>query len=116
MPRDHHAIFVEKENNARGTISQVTGSILQGMMFETKKGKRPEDSDTAPFISKTLTGTVSSEKYPEIATVCASLPPPHKQYNGIKKINPSEPVRICQEWTADAVKALKDAQVVIPKE
>ncbi|KAF4615581.1 hypothetical protein G7Y89_g15294 [Cudoniella acicularis] len=110
-PRDHHTIFVETEADSSGHIFQVTGNIQQGMTHEFKRAKKPEDSYS--FVSKTLVGTVTKENYPQIATICTGITPPHKQFNGPRKINPSEPLRRCQEWNADAIKALKDAAVLV---
>ncbi|EPE27099.1 hypothetical protein GLAREA_03013 [Glarea lozoyensis ATCC 20868] len=109
--RDHHTIFVENRKRGAGTIFQVKGSIQQGMEFESKKVKKPEDS--LSFVDKTLVGTVTKENYPKIATICATIPPPHKQFIGAKRINPKVPFRTCQEWNADALKALKNLKLLL---
>lgn len=104
VPRDHHAIFVETNSDKTGQIFQVTGDIQNGMTYESKPGKRPEDS--ASFLKKELLGTVSTSNYPRINNVCSQIPPPAKQFNGPKRIDPSIPLRRCQEWTQEAVEYL----------
>ena len=56
-PRDHHVIFVETKVDGSGVIFQVRGDIQNGMTYEFKDGKKPEDS--ASFVSKTPIGKVS---------------------------------------------------------
>lgn len=104
-PRDHHAIFVETQEDQSGQIFQVTGNIQSGMRYETKQAKKPEDS--ASFQAKILLGSVSIADYSRIDDECKRVSPPAKQYNGPKRINPQVPLRRCQEWTAEAIDTLR---------
>ena len=108
--RDRHAIFVETEPDYSGFLYQVSGTILTGMEFNHKRAKPPEKSNT--FISKSYIGTVSETDYARIQTIVESIPPPAKQYERTKRTNSSVPLRRCQEWTAEAVKALRDHSVL----
>jgi hypothetical protein len=109
-PRDHHAIFVETKSDKSGYIFQVIGDIQSGMSFGHKDAKRPEDSTS--FVSQEHIGTVSEANYDRIESIVETIEPPKKQFDGPRRINPREPLRRCQEWTADAVEALKSAGVL----
>jgi hypothetical protein len=110
MPRDHHAIFVETYEDLSGHLYQVTGNIQTGMSYEEKSRTKPEDSIT--FQSKTRIGTVTAANYPRIKEICQGICPPKKQFEGPRRLYPQEPLRRCQEWTAEAIQALIDAQVI----
>ncbi|KAI9826994.1 MAG: hypothetical protein M1819_007088 [Sarea resinae] len=114
--RDHHAIFVETHENGEGTghLYQVAGNIQQGMAFEDRLEDRPESS--LSFASKVKIGTVSRHNNPCIKGVCEGVPVPKKQFDGPKRLYPNEPIRRCQEWTAEAIQALVDAQILRPLE
>lgn len=73
-PRDHHIIFVESNSDGSGIIFEVRGDIQNGMTYETKNGKKPEDS--ASFVSKTSIGTVTVGDISRIDSVCRRIPPP----------------------------------------
>jgi hypothetical protein len=109
-PRDHHIIFVESKSDGSGIIFQVRGDIQNGMTYESKNGKKPEDS--ASFVSKTSIGTVSVGDISRIDSVCRRIPPPAKQFNGPKRINPNVPLRRCQEWTQETVQALRNEAIL----
>jgi hypothetical protein len=109
-PRDHHAIFVETNPDLSGYIFQVSGDIQNGMYFNHKSAKKPEES--ASFVSKEYLGKVSKAQYDQIQTTVETIEPPKKQFNGPRRINPQEPLRRCQEWTKDAIQALKDAGIL----
>ena len=108
-PRDHLAIFVETGPDNSGQIFQVTGNIQTGMNYESKLAERPE----APtFIKKELLGTVTTANYPQIDGVCRENPPPAKQFDGPKRINPGVPLRRCQEWTTETIWTLKNKGLI----
>jgi hypothetical protein len=110
-PRDHHAIFVQTDiTNHSGYIFQVTGNVQQGMSFGHKAVPNPEHSPE--FVSKQLLGTVSHANYHRIQQVVESVQAPEKQFDGPRRIYPSEPLRRCQEWTAEAVEALRSVGVL----
>lgn len=69
---------------------QVTGNIQTGMTYETKSGKKPEESHT--YRGKTLIESVSRANYARIDPACRTIPPPAKQFDGPKRLNPSEPL------------------------
>ncbi|KAK6350236.1 hypothetical protein TWF696_006472 [Orbilia brochopaga] len=113
--RDHHAIFVETEDQGpkTGQIYQVFGSMQSGMTFETRaETTPPEDSLNFIFLSKTLLGTIKHEDYPKVLEVCQRVEAPKKQFQGPKRLYPTEPLRACQEWTKEAIEALKDEKIL----
>jgi hypothetical protein len=110
VPRNHHAIFVELVHDGEGEIYQVIGDILTGMQHERKDVKRPDKS--ASYMSMEQIGTVSHENYDRIESIVFAIEAPKKQFDGPKRLNPREPLRRCQEWTKEAIQALKDANVL----
>lgn len=109
-PRDHIALFIQTNlDDHTGYIFHVTGTIAQGMSFDHKEGK-PEDS--ASFLSKTCIGTVAHTDFPRVQTVVNNIPPPAKQFDGAKRIDPSKPLRRCGEWAEEAIQALKDEGIL----
>lgn len=112
MPRDHHAIFVRtgEHEPTSGHIFQVTGNIQTGMRFEDKSAKDPVLSGS--YVSHMTIGRVSVANYPHVLDICKNIPPPEKQFNGPRRIDPRKPLRRCQEWTAEAIAALVAARVL----
>lgn len=110
MPRDHHAIFVQTNNDGSGHTFQVTGNIQTGMVYEDKPTERPED--LATYQGKLLIGTVTAANYDRIKEVCKGIPAPKKQFDGPRRLFPNEQLRRCQEWTKEAIDALLSAKVV----
>ena len=106
LPRNHHAIFVETGNDISGYIFHVTGNVQNGMTFEIKRLNEPPEN-SATFNNKTLIGAVSVANFGSLETVLRSIPPPSKQFHGAKRIDPSKPLRRCQEWTKEAIDKLK---------
>lgn len=110
-PRNHHSIFVETDPvTSSGHIFQVVGNIQTGMSFGHRPEKGPEY--WIDFVSKQLIGTVSHVNFPRIQPVVESVEPPRKQFDGPKRLYPTEPLRRCQEWTAEAIRQLKDEGVL----
>ncbi|KAF2472957.1 uncharacterized protein BDR25DRAFT_12861 [Lindgomyces ingoldianus] len=108
--RNHHVIFVQTESDGAGYVFQVTGNIQQGMAFDHKWAKKFEESETC--IGQQEIGTVTEANFDRIQSIVETLPPPPKQFNGPTRIDPSIPLRRCQEWTADAIQLLRDAGVL----
>lgn len=122
MPRNHHAIFIETNlpTTGCGHIYQVTGNIQTGMIYEDKPTTSPPEEDPS-FIDKVVIGIVdATATTTSTATVTAMLesirsilrgnvPPPKKQFDGPRRLFPQEPIRRCQEWTAEAINALVEA-------
>jgi hypothetical protein len=122
-PRFHNVIFVETNpNDESGMIHHVTGDITSGMHYDSKRGKRPEESES--FYAKEILGTVDASDYPhEVDKVLSALPPPPKQKSfNIKTMKteqmkpdgtfyspgePRPPMIKCTEWTVNqAIPAL----------
>lgn len=113
LPRDHHAIFVEtgEIGPESGHLFNVIGDIQTGMTFESKPTAKPDESSLT-FLSKERMGSVTHANYPRILTICQNTEPPKRQFQGPKRLYPDEPLRRCQEWTAEVIKALVDAQIL----
>ena len=115
MPRAHHSLFVETNDPSpsAGHIFQVTGNIQSGMVFEDKTYANPPEEENPSFISKVAIGTVAENHYPhKFREICLSVGAPKKQFDGPKRLFPHEPLRRCQEWTADAIRALRESGVL----
>lgn len=118
LPRDHHAIWVNTggkkvlpngQSVDSGEIIQVVGNIQQGMTFQVKN-VGPEESNAGK--EKTKLGTVKKDEVEKLKQICSELPPPSKQFNGRKRIDPSKDLYRCQEWTKEAIQRLRDAGVL----
>ena len=110
IPREHHAIFFETEEDESGSIYQVSGNIQEGMKHDHKKAKKPENSAT--FVSKEYLGTTSHANYSLVEEICNNIEAPKKQFERARRLYPNEPLRRCQEWTKDAIQALKSSGVL----
>ena len=113
IPFNHQTIFVETHENGPkcGHIYHVTGTIQNGMAFEHRPADELEKSPM--FGSKTLVGTISREDFPgRFLEVCESVPPPKKQFEGNKRLFPSEPLRRCGQWADETVVILGEAGVL----
>ncbi|KAK2608479.1 hypothetical protein QQS21_002941 [Conoideocrella luteorostrata] len=111
VPRNHHALFVRLDENERtGRLFNVTGNVQQGMVYESAPTESPEASPT--FIGMTQLGRVSSADLQRIDDICRSNPPPGKQFDGTKRIDPKKPLRRCQEWTVESIQLLEAHQVL----
>ena len=110
MPRDHHAIFVETNTDASGRLFHVTGTIAQGMLYEEKDLKFPDLSYS--HENMTLLGAVDKADLDQFRQVCQSIPPPKKQFEGPRRLNPKEPLRHCQQWVAEAIDVWKSQGVL----
>ncbi|KAK6517334.1 hypothetical protein TWF281_003991 [Arthrobotrys megalospora] len=112
--QDHHTLFVETEDQgpATGHLYQVTGSMQSGMTFEHRPESKPEESMNFIFISKEHLGNIKQEDYSRIMQICEGVPAPKKQFQGPKRLYPGEPLRACQEWTAEVIQALKTENVL----
>ena len=127
-PRYHTFIFVETEPDGSGYIHQVTGDLVTGMRYESKRAERPKDSEA--FHSKESIGTVLASSYPTgVDAVCRAQQPPGRQKAFNIKTQRTEPVKAvgtfyqpgeyrnplfkCTEWTEIlAIPALKVAGVI----
>ncbi|KAH6626062.1 hypothetical protein B0J18DRAFT_464110 [Chaetomium sp. MPI-SDFR-AT-0129] len=110
-PRNHHAIFVETQDDGSGTLFQVKGNIQNGMTYETRQEPKPDLSNT--FISKSSLGWVRVHDLSRVDSVCRANPPPAKQFDGPKRIDKKTPLRRCQEWTSETIGNLKAEGVLL---
>jgi hypothetical protein len=95
-PRNHHALFARvKLQDRAGGLFHVKGDVQNGMVYEYRVTKPPEDS--VSFVGMTQLGWVSSSDLQRIDEICRSNPPPEKQFHGPKRLNPRKPLRRCQE-------------------
>ncbi|KAG6019737.1 hypothetical protein E4U41_003125 [Claviceps citrina] len=109
-PRNHHAIFVQTEDDDTGAGAgikfHVTGNIQNGMTFEKEKtAQRPESR--AGYVGKILLGRVAAGDLARVEDICRGVPPPKKQFQGGRRLFPKEPLRRCQEWTRETIEALR---------
>ena len=109
-PRDHQGVFVETNSDQSGYIFHVVGTIQKGMVFGHREIQDPEKS--VRFASKSYIGTISHSDYDRVQSVVDKILPPGKQFDGPRRIDPTKPIRTCQEWTKDAVQALKDEDIL----
>ena len=113
LPLYHQAIFVETHENGpqSGHLYHVKGTIQNGMLFEHRPAEEPDQWPM--FAGKTHRGVVLEADYPtRFISVCESVPPPKKQFEGARRLYPKEPLRRCGEWAHEAVRALIDAGVL----
>lgn len=111
-PRDHHAIFVETDRGIKsGTIVNVTGNIQTGMEFQERWSDDPESADT--FVEKWYLGEVRERNVDQLRAICRGNPAPKKQFDGAKRLFPKEPLRRCQEWTAETIEMLKSEGILL---
>lgn len=106
-PNDHHALFVRidtHDDSGDGILFHVVGSVMNGMKYECKS--TPDPRSSISYKNMKLIGTVSVTNYFRIEQICESIPAPQKQFNGFKRISPSEPLRRCQQWIAEVTQAL----------
>lgn len=96
-----------------GYLYQVSGNIQTGMIHDHKKTKQPEASNSFDGL-KQLIGSVTHNNYVHICSIVNGIPPPKKRFDGPKKIYPKEPLKLCQEWTNEAIQALTDHGILQP--
>ena len=111
MPLNHQGIFVETEANHCGFTFHVTGSTKNGMTFEIKTLNEPPENEPT-FNKKTKVGVISVADFGKLEPILRSVPPPAKQFNGFKRIDPSKPLRTCQEWSREAIEKLKEEGIL----
>jgi hypothetical protein len=105
-PRNHHALFVQTNEDETGSLFNVIGNIQSGMELEVKElSEKPELSQT--FVSKSQLGWIEISDLHRVNDICRSNPPPAKQFGGLKRIDKTKPLRRCQEWTSETVASLR---------
>ncbi len=111
FPLDHHAIVVEMNTDGSSYLFQVTGTTQVGMTH----GHKPQDGppeDSATFAVKDYLGSVLTTNYAQIEPTVNGVEPPKKQFQLNKRLYPQEKLRTCQEWTTEAIQALREANVL----
>lgn len=78
-------------------------------MSTSPKGRH---KDSLNFVIKKYIGTVSATNYARIESAVNGVDPPEKQFDRATRINPQEPLRRCQKWTAEAIQALRESNVL----
>lgn len=120
MPREHHAICIDTDANKTmnskilpaGELIQVKGFMQQGMSFEVRDGIDPEMSYEGK--EKIKIGTIRRSDLERLKHVCSEVPPPPKQCDRARLIDPSKPLYHCQQWTRDAIERSRAAGVLRP--
>lgn len=99
---NHVGIFVETASDGSGLVFHVVGNILNGMTYEKKPGRRPDDSATFVPGSKVRIGSIEATDLDRFESACKAVPAPGAQLklNGKPK-DPSKPIRRCGEWVQD---------------
>jgi hypothetical protein len=99
---NHVALFIEMQGDGSGQIFHVVGNILQGMTYETKPGKNPQESLSFVPGSKKHVGHITQSDMGKLDELCRSVPPPGAQLklNGTRK-DPTKPLRRCGEWVQE---------------
>jgi hypothetical protein len=111
LSMNHQAIYVDVEENTSGYLLQVVGTIQAGMKLEVKEPfHHPTSSYTFLFMRQV--GWVPHSQLGNSISVCETVPPPAKQYNGGLRLVPLDWLRRCQEWTAEAIDALRENGVL----
>ncbi|KAH6704234.1 hypothetical protein BKA61DRAFT_636059 [Leptodontidium sp. MPI-SDFR-AT-0119] len=127
--RYHTVIFIETDADGGGYIYHVTGDIAStdGMTYQCKKGRPPEQSDT--FYRKTYLGQIRVSDLKEVGRLLQSVPPPPRQRIFITTTMKYEqckpdgtlygsheerpPYSKCTEWTEQrAIPTLEQAGII----
>ena len=111
---NHVGIYVNTDGLKGGQIYHVVGTVLNGMTYETKHSKDPEESATFVPDSMVYVGQISHSDLDRLDQACRAIEPPGKQLrlNG-SRIDPSKALRRCGEWVEEVKeKILKEALVV----
>ncbi len=111
---DHHAIYVETDQAGQeGMLYDVTGTVLRGMEYRSRRGVDPRLSATG--LSRQHVGWITKENYLRMESVFQNIPPPTAQLalNG-SRLDRSKPLRHCQHWATEAIDALKAEELLDP--
>ncbi|KAK5994836.1 hypothetical protein PT974_03222 [Cladobotryum mycophilum] len=112
-PRNHRALFVRlDESKGNGRQFQVKGNIQDGMMYESKEVDRPESS--IEYIGMSQLGWVTNSDLQRIEEICRSNPPPKKQFDGPRRIDPKTTLKCCQECTTETIRLLESEGILKP--
>ncbi|KAE8352301.1 hypothetical protein BDV28DRAFT_4299 [Aspergillus coremiiformis] len=108
---NHVAIYIEIEPDAvdiidRGRLYHVTGNLLQGMTYDPRDSKDPQESASFVPDTKIKIGTIAQGDLARFETECCrAVPPPPAQLTlANKRFDPSKPLYRCGEWVEDVKK------------
>lgn len=113
--RNHIALFVETHpDTGTGTQFHVTGTILQGMIFDMRENTIPSEAPEYIESAKVLVGKVDPEMMGRFEDVCRAVPPPEAQLTlrGARK-DPTKPIRRCGEWVIGAKEKLIAEGIIV---
>ncbi|KAL3455590.1 hypothetical protein BJX64DRAFT_272106 [Aspergillus heterothallicus] len=107
---NHEAIYIETdpaapETSYRGRRYHVTGTILQGMVYECKGSLDPDhEAEHVPGTKKKV-GVVDVGDLKRFEDECCrAVPPPPPQVTlAGKRLYPGAPLYRCGEWRRDVV-------------
>ena len=81
------------------------------MEFEDRQSGDPEAADT--FVEKSYLGEVGARNTDRLRETCRGNPAPKKQFDGARRLLPKEPLRRCQEWTAETIQLLSRGGILL---
>ncbi|KAL2837000.1 hypothetical protein BJY01DRAFT_221404 [Aspergillus pseudoustus] len=107
---NHEAIYIETDPMAaesadRGRRYHVTGTILQGMVYESKGSLDPDHEATHVPGTKKRIGTVAIGDLTRFEEECCrAVPPPRPQVTlGGKRLYSGTPLYRCGDWMRDVL-------------
>lgn len=109
---DHRALYIPHQGEeGPGRLFHVVGSLINGMVFQTKDTRDPRLS--LMFRSMSRLGWVigGDEK---VQQICERIPPPPKQYDLGQRLVPLSEIRHCQHWAREACEELQLQGVLEP--
>ena len=111
---NHVAIYVQtKEDGTEGQLYHVVGSIVAGMVYQSRKSKPPNESATYVPDSNKKIGTIAASDLAKFEELCQTVAPPERQVLlNNKKIDPAKPLRRCGEWVQEVLEeAIKEGLI-----
>lgn len=110
-PRNHKAIYIETHptaapNSVQGTLYHVTGTILNGMTYESRETPDPEHLPEHIHGTKKQIATITDVNIARFQEECClRIPPPRAQVTlSGERLFPETPLYRCREWLDDVEK------------
>lgn len=103
--KGQHSLFIETEPERAGQLYEVRGDIRYcdtTFWIFTVTG-RPEDSPS--FEEKTYLGSIVADRFHMVESICLSIQPPKKQWDGPRRLYPDQPLRQSREWVNEVIAA-----------
>lgn len=80
----------------------MTGTILRGMSYESKPVNDPDQSATFVLGSMTYLREIRKSHLEQLDEACRVVEPPGPLLrNNGSRIDPSKPIRQCEEWVGE---------------